>query len=271
MCELFAMSSAEPATINLSLHELAQHGGGEAPHKDGWGIAYYEQNDVRLLRETSCARNNPWIQFIEQQAMRSTIVISHLRKATEGEIALRNTQPFARELGGRMHVFAHNGHVPTVRDNNSFVIGVNRSIGETDSEYAFCALLERLRSQETGSTDAPDTVCRVAIVTRFARELGDLGLANFIYSDGERLIVHGHRRNQPDGSFRAPGLFLLERKCAGHVERGGGIRVDASDQTVVLVASVPLTNEHWIPLGEGDVVAIADGKVESWDTTETPS
>jgi len=271
MCELFAMSSAEPATINLSLHELAQHGGGGSPHKDGWGVAYYEQNDVRLLRESSCARDSPWIQFIEQRNLRSTIVVSHLRKATEGEIALRNTQPFARELDGRMHVFAHNGHVPGARDDDRFTIGANKPLGETDSEYAFCALLERLRRQPSGATKVAGTAARVETVTRFARDLGDIGLANFVYSDGALLIVHGHRRNQPDGSFRPPGLFLLERSCASQAERRGGVHVDAAGQSVVLVASVPLTDEDWRPLGEGDVVTITDGKIESWSTLEIPS
>ena len=40
MCELFAMSSRLPSTVNLSLKTLADHGGGSAPHDDGWGSAY---------------------------------------------------------------------------------------------------------------------------------------------------------------------------------------------------------------------------------------
>jgi len=36
MCELFAISSRLPATVSLSLKTLAEHGGGSAPHADGW-------------------------------------------------------------------------------------------------------------------------------------------------------------------------------------------------------------------------------------------
>ena len=32
-------------------------------------------------------------------------------------------------------------------------------------------------------------------------------------------------------------------------------------QEVLLVASVPLTNENWIPLAEGEIQAIANGSV----------
>ena len=42
MCELFAMSSRVPATVTFSLEEFARHGGLTAPHKDGWGIVYYD-------------------------------------------------------------------------------------------------------------------------------------------------------------------------------------------------------------------------------------
>jgi hypothetical protein len=39
MCELFAMSTRYPSTVQLSLEEFSRHGGLFGPHKDGWGIA----------------------------------------------------------------------------------------------------------------------------------------------------------------------------------------------------------------------------------------
>jgi hypothetical protein len=42
MCELLGMSSNRQATVNLSLMKLAEHGGFSGPHRDGWGVAYYE-------------------------------------------------------------------------------------------------------------------------------------------------------------------------------------------------------------------------------------
>ncbi len=122
MCELFAMSSNAPATVSFSLSVLAEHGGKTAPHKDGWGIAYYEDSDVRVLRDTTCASNSQWVQFVEQQELRSTLVMSHIRKATTGAIAIKNTQPFSRELGGHMHVFAHNGHVPKIWNHSRMAL-----------------------------------------------------------------------------------------------------------------------------------------------------
>ena len=51
MCELFAMSSLYPTTVTFSLNEFSKHGGFNGPHKDGWGVAYYEDNDVRILKD----------------------------------------------------------------------------------------------------------------------------------------------------------------------------------------------------------------------------
>ncbi len=42
----------------------------------------------------------------------SEIVIAHIRRASFGPVELRNTHPFRREFGGRVHTFAHNGDLP---------------------------------------------------------------------------------------------------------------------------------------------------------------
>jgi glutamine amidotransferase len=269
MCELFAMSSRAPATVSFSHSVLAEHGGKTAVHKDGWGIAYYEDGDIRLLRDTTCASNSPWVRFVDRQAMRSTLVLSHIRKATEGAVAIRNTQPFSRELGGRMHVFIHNGHLPEIRGYRPFQLGSYQPIGDTDSEYAFCVLLERLKPLWRSCGEMPDLTARLTRICEFASELGKIGLANFVYCDSEVLFAHGHRRKQPDGAFKAPGLHLLHRQCArtDSYADTAGVSITSPGQKVVLVASVPLTAEAWEPLVEGEVIAIANGEVAARELT----
>jgi len=257
MCELFAMSTRRPSTVTLSLEEFSRHGGLSGPHKDGWGIAWYEERDIRLVKEAFPAAGSACVRFVQEHPFRSPLVIAHVRKATQGQVATRNCQPLVRELGGAWHCFAHNGDLLGVREDARFRAGAFRPVGETDSEYAFCALLERLRGLWLGDC-APVVEARLEVVERFAGELRELGPANFVYSDGDTLFAHGHRRHQADGSVRAPGLWRLARHC----EEGGelvaqGLSVEARDgeQDVLLVASVPLTGEHWIPLAEGEVIA----------------
>jgi predicted glutamine amidotransferase len=45
------MSSRYPTSVGFSLETLACRGGRDGPHKDGWGVAYYEGRDAFLLRE----------------------------------------------------------------------------------------------------------------------------------------------------------------------------------------------------------------------------
>ena len=213
MCELFAMSASRSADVHLSLEEFSRHGGLAGPHKDGWGVAWYEGADVRLVREPAAASDSACLAFIQDHPFRSRLVLSHIRKATQGALSLANTQPFARELGGRMHVFAHNGDLEGTRLRAAYALGTHRPVGDTDSEYAFCALLARLAPlwREGGTPPLAD---RLELIADFAAGLRALGPANFLYADGDALFVHGHKRTHP-GGIRPPGLHVLCRTCAG--------------------------------------------------------
>ena len=262
MCELFAMSTRLPSTITLSLEEFSRHGGQSGPHKDGWGIAWYEDGDVHLLKEATSASNSRTRQYIKDNPFHSALVLCHIRKATQGDVASRNCQPSLRELGGAWHSFAHNGHLNGLQGDPRFKGGRYQPVGETDSEYAFCALLERMQPLWR-SEQRPTYAARLAVVKTFAAELRGMGPANFLYSDGEVLFAHGHQRHHTDGTIRAPGLWRLARHCAeGGVFEGSGLQVSArgAEQDVVLIASVPLSHENWQPLPEGAVLAVRLGR-----------
>ncbi len=264
MCEIFAMSSRYPTSVGFSLETLARRGGQDGPHKDGWGVAYYEDKDALLLRESSPAAASDLVKFMEKNGPPSKLVISHIRHAIQGEKALRNTQPFQRELGGRAHVFAHNGNLPGIEDKRRLVSHRFTPVGETDSEFAFCCLLERLaRLWDGAKGKLPSVESRLQIVSDFAARFRSLGPLNFVYTDGDTLFVHAHRRVQSDGGIRAPGLHLLVRSCseqAVDLSKSGVIMAPVA-QELVLVASVPLTSEPWERIGEGEVVALTQGLV----------
>jgi hypothetical protein len=64
---------------------------------------------------------------------------------------------------------------------------VCRPEGETDSEFAFCHLLGRV----VRDFHAPDWLASLA---EASAEIARLGQFNFLLSDGEHLIAHGHDR-----------------------------------------------------------------------------
>ena len=264
MCELLGLSSSTPATLNFSLPKLAEHGATAGTYADGWGIGYYEGLDVRLFKEATAVANSDWVQFIANHDLRSLLVIAHIRRATRGTRSYPNAQPFIRELAGRIHLFAHNGDLPGIFESKAFQPERFNPIGEADSERAFCVLLDRMALIWKDHKATPTLRERLLVVSSFAGELRDLGPANFLYSDGDHLFAHGHRRKHADtGRVEAPGLVLLQRQCQNS-QRGivaNGLSIQGEDQLVTLLASVPLTGERWQPLAEGELVAVARGQL----------
>ncbi len=264
MCELFAMSSRYPADISFSLECFARNGGLTAAHKDGWGIAFHDGHDTQIFREPIPAANSPTVNFIRNNAFSSKIAISHIRLATQGEVSLRNTQPFQRPLCGRVHVFAHNGDLLDIETRFPLHDCHFRPIGNTDSEYAFCLLLQRLQTLWGGAT-TPDLRQRYACIAAFARDLRPLGTANFIYSDGEYVFLHGHKRSQSsDEPPRPPGLYWLCRSCEAKSQqlpiKGLILSSKTPGQKAFMAASVPLTKENWVALEEGEIVVCKNGQ-----------
>jgi len=259
------MSARYPTTVSLSLEEFSRHGGLSGPHKDGWGIGWYEEGDIRLVKERDPAASSACVRFIQTNPFSSSLVISHIRKATLGSVASRNCQPFVRELGGAWHCFAHNGDLKGIASARRFRAESFRPVGETDSEQAFCALMDTLRPLWS-SGRVPPLGERAQVVTRFAAELRELGPANFLYCDGDALFAHAHRRHQSDGSIKAPGMWRLARRCpAGGELAAEGLRIASAEgeQEVVLVASVPLTDEGWVPFAEGEMLVARLGRIEA--------
>jgi predicted glutamine amidotransferase len=262
MCELFGVSSSEPVRVTYSLHAFAEHGGLLHPNKSGWGIIYHEGRDALLIKEAEPASDSPWVRFIETQPLTSTCVIAHVRYASVGAPNFANTHPFMRELGGRAHFFAHNGGLEDIWNRMPLQTTEYLPIGETDSEYAFCVLLGRLAALWRRANGPPAIPDRLEVVAKAAEAFRKLGTANFLYSDGDVLFAHAHKRrwDAGDGSFsqaRPPGLSLATRKGLSI----SGLKVEAPENAANLlyVASVPLTGDGWTPLPEGTLLALRDG------------
>src|SRR4029079_300694 len=91
--------------------------------------------------DTSSARESPVAAMVRDYPIRSTNIVAHIRKATQGPVALAHTQPFESELWGRYWVFAHNGDLKGYAPR---LHGAFRPVGATDSERAFCWLMQAL-------------------------------------------------------------------------------------------------------------------------------
>lgn len=267
MCELFAMSSRELANASFSLQEFSEHGGLTDHHKDGWGIVYYRENDAQIIREPVPAYNSAQLQFVKNRKLESNMIISHIRKATMGEVSLRNTQPFSRELKGNIHIFAHNGMCPDIIQD-SLETSPFQPIGDTDSEHAFCYFLKQMGERYSKHADSQISElsldAKLDLLSQFANHIRAMGPANFIYSDSDYIFCHSDRRKHKEG-ITPPGLYVLCRSCKTEPKPvqvpGLSIVTDAKSQDIVLVASVPLSDEDWQPIPQGEILVLHQGKI----------
>lgn len=237
MCELLGMSCNVPTDIVFSFSGLKQRGGKTGQHADGWGLALYEKNVARTFLEPTAAAKSPLARFVADNPIKTLVAIGHIRKRTRGTVSLANTHPFVRELWGRHWVFAHNG---TVKGARALKLGRFRPLGTTDSEHAYCHLLEVLRSDLREYPRAPRELFEA--VASIGKKIGARGSFNFLLSDGRHLFARC-----------ATKLTYIVRKAPFGVARlaDEDVAVDFSAVTtprdrVAIVTTVPLTtNETW--------------------------
>lgn len=252
MCQLLGMNSRRPVSLHRSLEGFVRRGGETDHHADGWGIAYFDGGRFRHSVDERPAAASPLAQSLVGRPFKSTNVIVHLRKATQGPVAERNCHPFLRRLWGREWVFAHNGHLknlPPVRADAPF-----RPEGETDSELAFCHLLDGLA--ETFGTHEPGGPGLRQALIRITDRLAGHGTFNYLLSDGERLFAHCStqlhwlRREAPFGTAR-----LVD--CPRHIDFA---RENHPDDRVTVVATRPLTaDEAWTRFLPGELKVFSQG------------
>ncbi|MEY2860711.1 MAG: hypothetical protein RL392_1169, partial [Pseudomonadota bacterium] len=141
------MNSHLPASLTLSFTGFSQRGGCTDHHADGWGIAFFESDGqtpgkaARHFVDKESASTSPIAKMLRTYPIKSHNVVAHVRKATVGGVALENCHPFTRELWGRHWVFAHNGDL---KDYAPSLHGSFKPVGSTDSELAFCWLMQEI-------------------------------------------------------------------------------------------------------------------------------
>ena len=256
MCELFALNSKHPCHVELSLATFVEQAGNRNP--DGWGLASMVGRDAYIYREPVSPAESMLAQYIARQGVDGTAILSHVRKRTVGDVCLANTHPFSREWLGMKHVFAFNGDVPTVMADNSR-LGRFQPVGETDAEFVFCMLLERLSETHAGNGDVMDTLHGLGC------EIARLGPCNFLYACGQRIYAFGGRRRH-GGRAEPPGLWWVSRHCEEEATDivAPGIHVTSGtcvDQRVTLVASIPVSDESWQPFPENTLVCLHGGQI----------
>jgi predicted glutamine amidotransferase len=185
------------------------------------------------------AAQSRYLALLAKSRLKSMTVVAHIRRANPacaGRMTA-NTHPFEREWNGHSWIFAHNSKLPGLADMAPRGTGRFAPMGNTDSERAFCMLLDAIATHiPNGSVIAPGEV--TTAIEPVVNELAALGEFNFILCNGDYLFVHAHTR-----------LHVLEQTLYTEISR----------TSQVLLATAPLTNENWRPLPPGGIRVYQSG------------
>jgi len=253
MCQLLGLNSSQPTDICFSFTGFKARGGVTDHHADGWGIAFFEGRGVRILQDHLPSCKSALAELVCAHPIPATNIIGHIRKATRGDVCLENTHPFHRELWGRHWVFAHNG---TLADFAPQLNGRFRPVGRTDSELAFCWLMQGL--QDTFGDYPPDQHSLFEFVREASIAITQHGPFNFLLSNGELLFANcSTRLSYLDRQAPYAPAHLID----SDVTMDFGASGSAGGRTVV-IATTPLTdNEQWTSMPAGSLWCFANGEV----------
>jgi predicted glutamine amidotransferase len=252
MCRLFAMSGGrEPVHATFWLLE-APDSLSEQSHRepDGTGLGHFDPDGHPVVSKRAIEAYADREFAREAREVTSRTFVAHVRYASTGALAERNTHPF--EQDGRL--FAHNGVVEGL-DRLEAELGDAMGLvhGETDSERFF-ALITR-DTQRTG-----DVGEGIASAARWVAEHLPLFAINLVLISPSELWALRY----PD----THDLLVLERDAGGaggdrrleHSSPRGRIRVhsaDLADQRAVVVATERMDDDPgWSPLASGELLHV---------------
>ncbi|MET0266381.1 MAG: class II glutamine amidotransferase [Duganella sp.] len=253
MCQLLAMNSSKPAAVDFSFAGFAERA---SEHQDGWGIAVHGPDGCQLITDHLAALASPLAAPFRRPQPGARIkarnVVAHIRKATQGRIALENSHPFTRQLWGQTWSFAHNGDLKAFAPE--FSAGQYTPRGDTDSERAFCHLLTSLAER---FAEAPPRHTLYAALQALAATIAAHGTFNFILSNGELLFAHC-----------STDLHYVVREYPFSVAKliDCDLSIDFSqhnhlDDRIAVIATKPLTsNESWIAFQSGELKLFVGGE-----------
>jgi glutamine amidotransferase len=245
------MNCNVPTDIVFSFTGFAMRGGHTDTHHDGWGIAFFEGAGVRHFVDHQAAIASPVAELIKRYPIKSKNVIAHIRKATQGHVALENCHPFVRELWGRYWVFAHNGDL---KEFSPVLTGAFRPVGNTDSELAFCFILQELRARfgDVAPALAPLRAALGELVTSIAAH----GAFNLMLSDGSALFAHCSTRL----CYVVRQYPFLTAQLSDEDVSVDFSQVTTPEDRVAIIVTEPLTkNEAWTEFKPGELKVFVDG------------
>lgn len=249
MCRLLGIIANKPVDLEFSLQKFKEF---SIRNPDGWGIGWYEKGKAKVFKQGIKATDRESKLSILSKQVKSHIIISHVRKRTEGSASTANSHPFKFNNW----LFAHNGSIDKKYISSLLRESYIKALkGETDSEIYFFWLLQNIE-------DHGDIVLGLKSALDIIKNNHYTGL-NFLLSDGNCLIAFRYSSNLRDYYS----LYSLERKnfnieSFDYISKETDVLLRSkllNSEASVLICSEKLTEENWKEIELGNIHTIDSG------------
>ncbi|MBN2229364.1 MAG: class II glutamine amidotransferase [Candidatus Thorarchaeota archaeon] len=264
MCDLLGLSFSTDISARISL-DIFQDRGRVNP--DGWGMAFYYDKSLRIIKEAQSALNSPLFDFMERY-IHSKTIISHVRRSTRGIPSYLNTHPFYREMNightRQEYSFAHNGTLTNLARLSTLNC---KPLGETDSELAFCYIIETIQNRGIQNWTEGD----YAFLENTCRDINDdENTFNCMLSNGELLFCYSDENDHNNGL-----RYLCQKQPFGTIElispdeKLGAIDIHTATPTDSLaenelgyvISTRILTEGDWTEFRGGELIVFRNGEI----------
>ena len=258
MCRFFGLRASAPTTVACclvrarnSLMAQSRRDLAGFDNADGWGIATYEGQTVRVLRDAAPAHISEDFRAAAC-ALEAPTILAHVRRATVGAMVPENTHPFTHGPWA----FVHNGTVPYIDDVRLRLLEAmtpeHRAAiqGTTDSEHLFHMILSARERAPLAPLREVLTACLREVLT-WCHAIGPhprLGL-NVLLTDGRQMV----------GSRWQRSLYWVERRRLADCEVCGLPHARCAEPDgyqALAIASEPITGEPWQEVPERSVYEV---------------
>ena len=191
--------------------------------------------------------------FLKDYPIKSKNVISHIRRGNRGKVSLENTHPFKRVIWKEYWCFAHNGEYKGIKKRKLLKFF---PVGTTDSEYAFCWLLDKIILKYEIKPRSLKGMFKY--IEELCYELSKMGISNLLFSDSKHLYA-----------FCSTNLYWITRKSpfkkAHLIDEELSIdfkEVTTKTDIVTIIATQPLTKyEKWNKISKNTFLIFKDGNI----------
>ncbi len=258
MCRLYGFISSVPRKVECELIKsqnslLAQsvkdHRG--LNNKDGWGLGEYIQGEPIVAKQAGFAKNSEEFRMAVSEAF-SNNIISHIRRATIGNISNENTHPFVQdEL-----MLAHNGHVENFDFVKSKILMQLKPKekemikGSTDSEHILALIHNYYYESGVKLHQAFRLALTKIKLWSLIPNSNESSALNIVLSNGHEMVASRFNRS----------LFYTRRTAVHPCEICDGNPIHIKNgplddfRSVVIASEIITSNETWVEVPNESMV-----------------